>query len=92
MDLFYVEPIEKGEEVVACYPKKVYKKVLEKLQNTLIGNFLGRRPRFAFVRDNATKMWRLKGSMDVTIMESDLFVFRFSCVEDKQKVLEGGLW
>lgn len=88
MDLYYVEPTDKGEEVVACYPKTVYEKYLEEWRNTLVGNFLGRKPSYSFVKDSAPMIWRLKGSVDVTMMESGIFVFYFSCVEDKQKVLE----
>lgn len=89
MDLFFVEPTAKGEDMVACCPTNVYEKDLEEWQNTLIGNFLGWHPSFAFVKDSAPKIWRLKGSIDVTMMESGLFVFKFNCTKEKHKVLEG---
>lgn len=58
----------------------------------LIGNFLGRRPSFIFVKEVTQKIWRLTGIVDTTMMESGLFVFRFNCDEDKQQILEGGIW
>lgn len=91
MDLFFVKPLEKGEDIVSCCSKEVYEKDIEEWQNTLVGNFLGRRPSFSFVQDNVFKIWKLKGSVDVTMMESGIFIFKFSYGEDKQKVIEGGL-
>lgn len=56
MDLFYIEPSMIGEDTIARCPKNVYERDLEEWKNTLIGNFLGRRPSFAFVRDSVTKI------------------------------------
>lgn len=92
MDFFYVEPSMTGEDVVARCPKDVYKRDLEEWKNTLIGNYLGRRPSFAFIRDSVKKIWKLKSSVEVTMLETGLFIFRFSCSKDKHKVLEGGVW
>lgn len=64
----------------------------EPWKNTLVGNFLGRHPGFTYVKEVVQKIWNLKGIVDVSLLENGVFVFCFSCEEDKQRVLETGPW
>lgn len=54
-----------------------------------MGNFMGRRPSYAYV-EMTVKLWKPKGGVDVSLLESGVFIFMFNCEEDKQKVL--GKW
>lgn len=53
LDLFFVTPVEKEDDIMAYCSKEVYEKDMEEWQNTLVGNFLGRRPSFLLT-------WHLK--------------------------------
>lgn len=64
----------------------------DRWKNSLIGNFLGRRPNYAYVKEITSRIWKLKGGMDVSLLDNGVFVFRFTCEEDKVCVLEGGPW
>ncbi|KAF9611353.1 hypothetical protein IFM89_030836 [Coptis chinensis] len=44
---------------------------------------------FPFVKSTLERTWKLKGPMEITT-DRDLFFIRFSMIEDKQMVLEGG--
>lgn len=39
-----------------------------------------------------TRLWRLKGKVETTLLDNKIFVFRFTCEEDKQKILETSIW
>ncbi|KAF6163527.1 hypothetical protein GIB67_002532 [Kingdonia uniflora] len=56
----------------------------------LVGNFVGKRLDYIFIRDTLCKTWKLKGLVDVTLQNNNIFFFKFSSSEDRDRVLEMG--
>ncbi|XP_043697264.1 uncharacterized protein LOC122648058 [Telopea speciosissima] len=88
----FVELEEIDGVLAAKCPDSFIKEGLEKWRNTLMGHFIGGRPSFTFARDMLLKQWRISGHVDVNLLDSGFFIFRFNLDEDKIKVLEGGPW
>ncbi|KAF6164341.1 hypothetical protein GIB67_029224 [Kingdonia uniflora] len=59
-------------------------------QEMLVGNFLGKRLPYMFVKNTLLRLWELKGDLEMTTKGKHLYFFKFSCDEDKQKVLDMG--
>ncbi|KAL5765959.1 hypothetical protein ACOSP7_016576 [Xanthoceras sorbifolium] len=38
------------------------------------------------------KVWRITKEVDIELIRSNIFVFRFKCRWDRKRVFEGGLW
>ncbi|XP_042499722.1 uncharacterized protein LOC122077891 [Macadamia integrifolia] len=77
---------------VALCPEAIVNSEFKLWDNTLLGNFVGRRPPFSVVKEALLKQWSCSGGTEVLLLESGFFVFRFSAEEDKLRVLERGLW
>ncbi|XP_043724094.1 protein DGS1, mitochondrial-like [Telopea speciosissima] len=90
--LSYVKPELIDGVLAAKCPDVMVSKGLERWKNTLMGHFIGGRPSFTFARDVLLKQWRIAGHVDINLLESGIFVFRFNLEDDKVKVLEGGPW
>lgn len=88
---FVVPRMEANSKIMVCLQKAVDEEV-ERWKNTLIGNFIRRRPGFAYIKEVINRIWKLKGSVEISLMETGIFVFQFSYDEDKQRVLETGPW
>lgn len=58
----------------------------------MIGNYLGHRPNYAYMKEIIEKIWRLKGGVKVSMLENGVFVFCFNCEQDETRVLEAGPW
>ncbi|XP_043697145.1 uncharacterized protein LOC122647916 [Telopea speciosissima] len=92
LELSFIEPVcIDGMRVAQC-SSAMLKAELSKWKNTLLGHFIGRRPSFTYVKEVLLKQWSISGHVDVNLLESGFFVFRFNLEEDKVKVLEGGPW
>ncbi|KAF8402130.1 hypothetical protein HHK36_013082 [Tetracentron sinense] len=61
-------------------------------KNTLVGFFLGPKPSYHITKNAVNRMWKLKGEVETIAMDNGFFIFRLSCSEDKQTILEGGPW
>ncbi|KAF6150453.1 hypothetical protein GIB67_037700 [Kingdonia uniflora] len=59
-------------------------------ENMLVGNFIGRRLPYMFVKTTLMKLWDLKVDLEMTTKGRFLFFFQFSCDEDRQRVLDMG--
>ncbi|KAL5740754.1 hypothetical protein ACOSQ2_029934 [Xanthoceras sorbifolium] len=64
-----------------------------KLSLSLIGKIVGNRDvnRDAF-RVTISSIWRTTKGLEIEAMGNNLFVFRFNCMLDRKRVLEGGPW
>ncbi|KAF6155354.1 hypothetical protein GIB67_019880 [Kingdonia uniflora] len=56
----------------------------------LVGNFVGKILDYIFVMDTLCKTWKLKGPVDGTLQNNNIFFFKFSSSEEKDRVLEMG--
>ncbi|XP_043696797.1 uncharacterized protein LOC122647479 [Telopea speciosissima] len=92
LKLSFVQPEEIDGVLAAKCSDSIIKEGLDKWRNTLMGHFIGGRPSFTFARDMLLKQWKISGHVDVNLLDSGFFKFRFSLEEDKIKVLEGGPW
>ncbi|XP_042486025.1 uncharacterized protein LOC122066273 [Macadamia integrifolia] len=81
-----------GDQKVANCPGEVVRGQISKWNNALVGHLLGKRPTFHYTKEVLLKMWRISGNVEINLPESGVFVFRFNLQEDRDKVLEGGLW
>lgn len=92
MSLRFIAPVmENDVKIARCLKTEADAKAI-RWKNTLIGNFIGRIPSFNYVKEMTVKLWNLKGEVETVLLESGIFVFRFTCEEDKQKILEHGPW
>ncbi|XP_043710353.1 uncharacterized protein LOC122659288 [Telopea speciosissima] len=92
LKLSFVEPLKIDGELAAKCPSWVINNGLEKWRNTLMGHFIGGRPSLPYARDMLLKQWKVVGHVDVNLLDSGIFIFRFNLEDDKIKVLEGGPW
>ena len=92
INLHFVPPSQEKEMKVASCSRMAVDMEAKNWKNTLVGNFMGRRPSYSYVKEVTNKLWKRKGGMEVALMDSGVFIFRFNCEEDKQKILENGQW
>ncbi|KAF6142897.1 hypothetical protein GIB67_033285, partial [Kingdonia uniflora] len=71
-------------------PSKDFADETKECENMLVGNFIGRRLPYMFVKTTLMKLWDLKGDLEMTTKGRFLFFFQFSCDEDRQGVLDMG--
>ncbi|KAF9604251.1 hypothetical protein IFM89_004957 [Coptis chinensis] len=74
---------------VALVPRDIIDEGIEEWKDVLVGYFMDKRLAFPYVKRFLQKVWKLKGTMDITT-DRDLFFINFSVDEDKQMALEGG--
>lgn len=58
---------------------------------SLIGHAISKRPFYEFLLVAIRKCWTFKGSLDLLTIESDFFLFKFTCKEDFDLVWNSGL-
>ncbi|KAL2935792.1 Gag polyprotein [Bienertia sinuspersici] len=64
-----------------------------KVSLMLVGKLLTNRPiNYEAMKKTFRSIWRLKEGMAVRMVEANLFVFQFSSVSDKEKVVQGRPW
>ncbi|KAL2929016.1 Nuclease SbcCD subunit D [Bienertia sinuspersici] len=64
-----------------------------KISLMMVGKLLNERPfNFEAMERTFRAIWRLRNDMAVRMVESKLFIFQFSSVLDKEKVVNGCLW
>ncbi|XP_021722367.1 uncharacterized protein LOC110689843 [Chenopodium quinoa] len=60
---------------------------------SLIGKMLTGRPfNFEAMKKTLTSIWRLHNHVAIRMIETNLFVFQFFSIEDKERILEGCPW
>ncbi|GAB2275738.1 hypothetical protein Dimus_010490, partial [Dionaea muscipula] len=57
----------------------------------LVGHFLQSGVPFSTVRPRLLHLWRAEGLVEVRTLDVGFFIFRFSSMEGRDKILEGGL-
>ncbi|KAF6138637.1 hypothetical protein GIB67_032531 [Kingdonia uniflora] len=80
--------IVNGITVVNLYDED-FKDTISEHEKFVVGNFVGRKLAFPFVRDSLKRLWELKGSFEMSLRSNNTFFFKFCC-EDREKVLGMG--
>lgn len=76
--LDFVEPNIVDGKPRAWISKKVVDEGKMLWEGCLIGYFLDRRVAFIAMKEAITRMWNLKGSLEIFSMENGFYMFRFS--------------
>ncbi|XP_026382442.1 uncharacterized protein LOC113277607 isoform X1 [Papaver somniferum] len=70
-----------------------FRAVCDEWENCLVGFFVGEDVPFNMDLKFVKNIWEVKGDFSVFTIENGYFVFQFSCVEEKMRVLESAdLW
>uniref|UniRef100_A0A803L1E7 DUF4283 domain-containing protein n=1 Tax=Chenopodium quinoa TaxID=63459 RepID=A0A803L1E7_CHEQI len=83
------------EEVVlgGDYVETVTDDTKKQIQLTLVGKLWAVKPyNLEAMKRTLTNVWRLKEKFAVRVVETNLFVFQFFGIEDKERVMEGRPW
>ena len=60
--------------------------------NTLVGRFLGKKLPYSLVNNTTDRLWAKDGLIDTLATDSGCFFFKFSSLETRDAILEGGPW
>ncbi|WOL11361.1 hypothetical protein Cni_G20123 [Canna indica] len=60
--------------------------------NSLYGKFYGNSPSLNLVQQVMPRIWKTRGSVQVIDMAAGYFCFKFTCAEDRNRVLTEGPW
>ncbi|KAI3995033.1 hypothetical protein MKX01_020805 [Papaver californicum] len=70
-----------------------FRAICDEWENSLVGFFVGEDVPFNMDLNFVEELWKVKGDFSVFPIENGYFVFQFSCVEEKKRVLESAdLW
>lgn len=70
--LHYIEPVLRNNKKIVCCPVTTLNEETDRWKNTLIGNFLGCRPNYSYVKEITSKIWKLKGGVEVSLLDASL--------------------
>lgn len=90
----YVEPSfnEEGKLQIMCTDEE-FEAGCREWKNALVGFFVGENVHFVLDINMVRKLWEVNGDVSVVSMDNGHFMFQFSCVEDKIRVLQSAdLW
>ncbi|KAF6163927.1 hypothetical protein GIB67_024782 [Kingdonia uniflora] len=88
--LSFIKPdIVDGKNAIKVGPDE-FKENIKTSSLYLVGCFVGKRLAYPFVKETLTKLWDIGGDFEMTIQGLNMFFFKFSNPEDRQKVLEKG--
>ncbi|KAF6162902.1 hypothetical protein GIB67_021051 [Kingdonia uniflora] len=88
--LSFIKPdIVDGKNAIKVGPDE-FKENIKTSSLYLVGFFVGKRLAHPFVKETLTKLWDIGGDFEMTIQGLNMFFFKFSNPEDRQKVLEKG--
>lgn len=82
LNLRFIQPVVDDVGKFAICSQKAVDEEAVQWKNTLVGNFIGRRPSFAYVKETTTKRWILKGGVEMSLLENGIFIFRFTCEDN----------
>ncbi|KAK1397098.1 hypothetical protein POM88_006961 [Heracleum sosnowskyi] len=84
-------PRPAGTNVVSP-PLEVLKEGNDKFKNYIVGTFSKGVKSFSMVAASARSAWELRGLTNVFQKETHVFIFKFSSMEERNKVLAWGTW
>ncbi|KAF6175484.1 hypothetical protein GIB67_021974 [Kingdonia uniflora] len=61
-----------------------------KFEEYLVGSFIGKKLAYIFVKETLTKLWALKGDFEMSTKGFNMYFFKFSNQEDREKILKDG--
>lgn len=61
--------------MILC-PPSMTKKIVEEWEHAVVGYLLGRKPSLAFLREVVSKLWKLKGSVEVRAWARGFFLIQ----------------
>ncbi|KAF6153373.1 hypothetical protein GIB67_003563 [Kingdonia uniflora] len=59
-------------------------------ESIVVGNFIGKRLPYKYLKDSLSKVWGLKSDFEMTLKRNNNYFFRFGNDEDRERVLEMG--
>ncbi|KAF5191697.1 zinc ion binding / nucleic acid binding protein [Thalictrum thalictroides] len=86
-NLEYFEPVYK--DGFLQIPEEVREEGARLWEDRVVGFFLDKKLPFNYVKTAVTNKWKTSGEFEMAL-DSDLFYFKFSNLEDKEKVIEEG--
>ncbi|KAI3944773.1 hypothetical protein MKW92_034572 [Papaver armeniacum] len=91
--LDFSEPFFEEGKLHIEFSDEEFRAVCDEWENSLIGFFVGEDIPFNMDIKMVEKLWEVKGDFSVFTIDNGYFVFQFSCVEEKVRVLESAdLW
>ncbi|KAI3923931.1 hypothetical protein MKW98_012720 [Papaver atlanticum] len=90
----YVEPFltDDGKLQIMCTDEE-FEAGCREWKNSLVGFFVGDNVHFVLDINMVRKLWEVNGDVSVVSMDNGYFIFQFSYVEDKIRVLQSAdLW
>ncbi|KAK1397096.1 hypothetical protein POM88_006959 [Heracleum sosnowskyi] len=84
-------PRPAGTNVVSP-PLEVLKEGNDKFKNCIVGTFSKGVKSFSMVAASARSAWELRGLTNVFQKDTHVFIFKFSSMEERNKVLAWGTW
>ncbi|KAI3908039.1 hypothetical protein MKW98_003684 [Papaver atlanticum] len=89
---FYEPSFEEGKLHIE-FSEEEFRAVCDECENSLVGFFVDEDVPFNMDLKMVEELWEVKGDFSVFSIENGYFVFQFSCVEEKMRVLESAdLW
>ncbi|KAI3965555.1 hypothetical protein MKX01_010512 [Papaver californicum] len=89
---FFEPSFEEGKLHIE-FSDEEFRAVYDEWENSLVGFFVGEDVPFNMDLKMIEKLWEVKGDFSVFTTENRYFIFQFSCVEEKMRVLESAnLW
>ena len=89
--LHYIKPQPNSKRDVIKIPRDVSIVGSQPWESSLVGFFLKKLP-YSFVKNTTARMWSKHGLIDMLATDSGYYVFKFSCQEECEAILEGGPW
>ncbi|GMP85741.1 hypothetical protein CsSME_00038783 [Camellia sinensis var. sinensis] len=87
--LRYFPPSVVENDIVIDLPKR---DDIEKCEATLVGHFLGKNMNIAYIRAQASRLWKNKGLKSVLSTANGFVFFMFDIIDSSTAVLEDGPW
>lgn len=73
-------------------PDEIINHNIAKMENFMVGMFLGPRPNIEVVREFVKNKWKTSGLVSMATLPKGFFAFQFTCKEDSKAVRSGGPW
>ncbi|KAF6145141.1 hypothetical protein GIB67_013492 [Kingdonia uniflora] len=67
-----------------------FKDYIKNSESIVVGNFIGKRLPYKYLKDSLSKVWGLKSDFEMTLKRNNNYFFRFGNDEDRERVLEMG--
>lgn len=84
--------IMEAREITFEVPDSLLDESTEWLRCSLVGIFCGNLPNIDIVRRWISRIWKLCGKVEVSVMLNGFFLFSFSCQEDYSKIFTVCPW